>query len=149
LRSRPHIHPHAGGNRAYLTLREAAHIWDAASFLAQEYGVYLNTRVLVKHGSLGISTEGAAAAFNSQLLRRLSARLLDWTGHELHWLYVHSRTREESLTTTIAMHIPEDFVAWSEEWLFEWFLRGKFESFSANAVSFRFFGYPSGCSASP
>ena len=133
---RPHIRPAQRVSRAYLTLSAAVQLWDAASFMAQEFGVYLNTRIVLRHDRLGISSEEAASRFNSNLVRKLSGRLAYWTGGNPHWLYVHSRW-ENCLSSTIVMHLPADVVEFAEEWLFEHFLRKQFETSPINAVSLR------------
>jgi hypothetical protein len=138
--SRPHIKTHEGVDSAYMSVNAATHLWDSASFMAQEFGVYLNTRIILRHDRLDILSETTAARLNSALVTRLSDRLFDWTGTEPHWLYAHSRTKE-AFSTTVVMHIPADFADFAEDWLFDFFLRKQVGKLPENGVLFRSVSY--------
>ena len=42
----------------YLSLKQVRDLWEAASFLVQMYGLFLNTRISIRYGRLGIDNQG-------------------------------------------------------------------------------------------
>ena len=78
----------------YLSLKQVRDLWEAASFLVQMYGLFLNTRISIRYGRLGIEDPSKVGPFLTSLMHELrmlinaraaSAECLE----PFHWLYVH------------------------------------------------------------
>jgi DNA polymerase III subunit gamma/tau len=113
----------ANRERAHLSKKQVSELCDAASFLIQEQGVSLNSRLVVFHERLGIFDQALAIQLVSDLVHQLGLCVNRWTGgSHLHWLYVYERSKQHGLTTTIAAHIPAFLADDVDEWLYERFL---------------------------
>jgi len=116
----------ANRERAHLSKNQVRELCDAASFLIQEHGVGLNSRLVVFHERLGIFDQAAAIHLVSDLVHQLGLCVDRWTGgSHLHWLYVYERSKQHGLTTVIAAHIPPFLADDVDEWLYERFLPGR------------------------
>jgi DNA polymerase III subunit gamma/tau len=111
------------GDASFLSKSQVQDLWDAASFLVQEYGVLLNTRIVVFHEL--DAHPGVGAALVSELVHELGLALRRWAPRaceRFHWLYVHQRGSKTGFSTVIVAHIPPDLAADARNWLFERFL---------------------------
>ena len=69
----PVTHRRASRN-AHLTKSQVRKLWDAGSFLVQEYGILLNTRIEINHTRLSISETKEATQLVSALVHELGWR---------------------------------------------------------------------------
>jgi hypothetical protein len=92
----------------YLTRAQAEALIDAASFLVQVHGKFLNTRITVRHVLLGHSSQKEGAAFISALVRAMRKAFRRWSLREsdLHWACVHEVCREGDHQTHFVAHFP-------------------------------------------
>ncbi|ACA16012.1 DNA-directed DNA polymerase [Methylobacterium sp. 4-46] len=109
----------AGTVAEHLTYAQACVLWDAASFMAQEFGVWFNMRVTIRHveGRIGDRT---AAEIVGTLLQRLSMKLRGrgaW-----HWIYVHEFAPRGR--TDILLHVLDEQRVEVRRWLLDNFRRG-------------------------
>ena len=128
-------------SKSFLTHEQVAQLWDAGSFLVQEYGVLLNSHLMIFHDQLGGGEEGVAKRLVSDLLRELNLALKRWAPKAcegFHWLRVWDRLRGDGLVSNIALYVPDELIWSAEEWLFERFFANRFGFDGiAGAVRFR------------
>jgi DNA polymerase-3 subunit gamma/tau len=114
----------------FLTKSQVRALWEAGSFLVQEYGALLNTRLSLNHGQLGITDPADGSRLVSDLLHEMGMRLRCWAGREFgfHWIYVHEPPShlEASFETHIAASIPERYADQTADWVFSYFLLKRF-----------------------
>jgi hypothetical protein len=55
----------------YLSLKQVRDLWEAASFLVQMYGLFLNTRISIRYGRLGIDDPSKVGPFLTSLMHEL------------------------------------------------------------------------------
>lgn len=97
----------------WLSRSQAQAIWDAGSFMAQRFGIWLNTGVSVVEPCEAdrVSTVGSLLQQARMLLGRRSPTATE----QFHWMYV-VRCDGKALLTNIALHVPEilhsDLAAW-------------------------------------
>jgi DNA polymerase-3 subunit gamma/tau len=101
-----------------LTYEQACVLWDAASFMTQEFGVWFNLRVTIRHvaGRVGDTT---ASEIVGTLLQRLSMKLRGrgaW-----HWIYVHEFGPHGR--TDILLYVPDEQRVEVRRWLLDNFRR--------------------------
>ena len=104
----------------FLKVAEVRKLWEAASFMVQNYGTLLNSWIVIRHKDLELNSDTKPAALITDLFRELRIRL-DESDTSVHWLYVHRFSEEEGLVTDIVAHLPSDR-ADIESWLRERFL---------------------------
>jgi hypothetical protein len=112
-------------SHCYLSKAAVGELYDAASFLVQDYGVALNVRIVLRHRLLGSDAASGACALVSDLVHELGMTLKRWAPREcrrFHWLYAHARGETTGLITTVVAHVPPRLQADAEEWLFDRFL---------------------------
>lgn len=131
---RPHVRPSRSKHNAFLSVDDVKQIWDAASFGAQQYGKYLNCSVFINHAELEILDDKASAALVSDFIKGLSARMLLWQKSKLIWLYVHRKT-PLGISTTVALHLPEECAQKANAWIFQSFFQARFANLSIAAVT--------------
>lgn len=87
-------------SEVYLTERHVEEIWSAASFMVQEFGCLLNTRITIRFDRLGLRDEAAAAELLTRLCQQARQRL---AGRDqlFHYIYVNER-RSNGLVTNLA-----------------------------------------------
>jgi DNA polymerase-3 subunit gamma/tau len=136
-RGAPHRWPKIGrrhrepsGRRIYLSKAQVRELWDAASFMTQEYGCLLNTRIIIGHERLGIFDPSVGSELVSDLKHELGLAIRRWddsSNPDFHWLCVHERGDRFGFSTTVVAYIPESFAELVDEWLFESFLPRRFD----------------------
>lgn len=115
----------------YLTKAQVQQLWEASSFLVQEHGELLNTRLVVSHDRLGISDPDDATQLISDLTHELGMALRRWSGSShrgFHFLYVHEpySAPESGFRTVLAAVIPDRYADEAQHWLSERFLLKRF-----------------------
>ena len=119
----------AGGiDELFLSARQARSIYEAATFLVQEYGVTFNAALLVDFSPLAIYTEVNAATLLTNLGRELAQLLPSWSGEirspiSLHRLTSLSRRSDGNLNAQLLFHLPTTLEAVTRDWLIRWFGR--------------------------
>ncbi len=118
----------APSGEEYLNFRQLRSMWDAGSFLVQNYGMYLNTELTVRYGALGIKDGNDAARFMTDLLRELGMRIDRYcktkeSPEPFQWIYVHERVDGEMQTTLIAS--VADRAGDLRQWIVNEFLRDR------------------------
>lgn len=100
-----------------MSFRQAETIYDAASFVSQEYGVLFNARFRIVHEGVGAERQTTAKALISQFTHELSifSQRCDPT-KKPHWLYVHEQV-EGVLATEVLAYLPAITVERLEPWL--------------------------------
>lgn len=109
----------SGAREQYLDVAQAEYLYDAASFLPQQYGLLMNTHIRLNFAELGIANETDASRLVSRLTHELSLRVRAWSRHrQAHWLYVNRRSNS-GLHTDIGLHLPPEGLDRIEAWLKE------------------------------
>jgi hypothetical protein len=131
---------------AFLPVSKALKLWGSASFLVQRYGLFLNTRMLIRYSELGVRDPDQASQLLTALFREWRQRFDLRNANEatdLHWLYCHEWNEEYGLQTRLVAHVPSS-VDDSGNWIRERFLianRGM--SSTKSAVLYRRFAQTS------
>lgn len=132
-------------HRAHLTKSQVRELWDAGSFLVQEYGILLNTRIVIAHERLGLAEVRDGAHLVSDLVHELGMALKRSAPKKcprFHWLYVHNNGMNSGFSTTIVAYIPKELSDEADEWLFDHFLLNRFGSSPPrDAVRMKVTGY--------
>lgn len=94
----------------YLSLADVEVLWDAASFLIQDRGLFLNTRLTLRHARLGIADD-AIGSFVTELTHQIRARVDRHTGVGgdatlFHTLFVHETGHAGGACTHVAASLP-------------------------------------------
>lgn len=111
------------GDTSFLSKSQVQDLWDAASFLVQEYGVLLNTRIVIFHER--DEHPGVGTTLVSELVHEMGLALRRWAPRaceRFHWLYVHQRGSKTGFSTVIVAHIPSELAADAKAWLLGRFL---------------------------
>ena len=114
---------------AHLKKLQVRKLWDAGSFLVQEYGILLNTRIVITHNRLGVSDTREGARLVSALVHELGMALkrsAPKSCPHFHWLYAHDLGRKNGFATTLVAYIPETLADEAHEHLFERFLAKRY-----------------------
>ncbi|MCB2058279.1 MAG: AAA family ATPase [Novosphingobium sp.] len=98
----------------HLTGQQAYDIYEAATFLIQEHGLYFNARLLIRFSALGISDEKQAASAFTDFCRNLAQRLKEW-GSPLHRIALLERT-PEGIHGRLVFHLPEPLRQQAHDW---------------------------------
>ncbi len=102
----------------YLSYEQVCVLWDAASFMAQQFGIWFNMRVTIRHVG-GVVGDKTAAEIVGTLLQRLSMKM---RGHGAwHWIYVHEFGLHGR--TDILLHVPDEQRVEVRRWLLDNFRR--------------------------
>lgn len=94
-----------GSDTGFLSVEDVRKLWDAASFMVQNYGALLNARIVIQHRNFDLKKESTPAELITDLFRELRIRLKG-KKDSVHWLYVHRHSREGGLVTDIVAHLP-------------------------------------------
>ena len=102
----------------YFDLATAQGVYEAASFLPQQYGVLHNARLSLDHGASGAGDEKSARELASMLLHELGLRLARWEGEgRFFWQLLHRMNGAGDVVTEVAMHVPVASGARAREWI--------------------------------
>ncbi len=126
--SRRRISQSAASRGVHLDAPQAQAIWEAASFLVQEYGCLFNLRIHVAHAALGVRDYRTAFRRLSGGLGQLRLRLLRRCGRRepkgagvpagpFHFIYVNEVDAAGNLTTLVAAHVPPAALADATAWI--------------------------------
>jgi DNA polymerase III delta prime subunit len=106
----------------HLTKAQARALWDAASFLRQQYGLLLNTRITLRYDQLGVQSSGTGGLL-SDLTRELKMKVERESGlGRFHWLYVHEDVPPHGRASHLACHMPLESMK-LETWLLSFLAR--------------------------
>ena len=72
---RSYAGPPASSRNAHLTKSQVRMLWDAGSFLVQEYGILLNTRIVINHTRLSTCETKESTQLVSALVHELGMAL--------------------------------------------------------------------------
>lgn len=109
---RPSSSPQSKG---FLSLAQVEAVYDAASFLPQQYGKLFNAHLFLDHHTLGSAAPKEAADLISRLTHQIGQRVHGWSGAEAHWLYLNTASAHGPITD-ILMHLPDEVHARAEAW---------------------------------
>lgn len=108
----------------YISARQAADIYEASTFMIQQYGTTFNACILIDHDCLGIRKDRDAIGLVSSLSRELALRWADWspagsksTERGPHRICFHERREDGSLLSQIILHVPIEFEGSVRRWL--------------------------------
>lgn len=103
---------------AYLTRADVQELYDAVSFLTQEYGIFMNGFITVAYTPLGINDGRQMTRLLTDFLDEAGHQMDRW-GHRWHAVYVHECSAERGLHTHLLVHIPtglrKAFVKWAKD----------------------------------
>jgi len=108
--------------RKYLSLDDAREIIEAASFMVQLRGNFVNSQITLVWNLLGTDTDECATQLFSDFTRELNMRFRAW-GYPLDYVYVHERSGERGFHTHMIAHIPAFLRARVVEWTKGFFAR--------------------------
>ncbi|WP_162987137.1 ATP-binding protein [Sphingomonas paeninsulae] len=102
-----------------MTFSQAGTIYDAASFLPQQYGVLFNARFRIRHPGHGPAALDSAKKSVSQFVHELGifSSRRDPT-NKAHWIYAHEQPGGIVYTEVVA-HLPLAAVDLIDDWLTE------------------------------
>lgn len=110
----------AHAEAGFLGVEDVVKLWNAASFMVQNYGVLLNSRIVIRHDDFALKNEKAPAAFITDLFRELRIRS-SGAEDQAHWLYVHRYSQVDGPITDIVAHLP-DYRTDVDSWIRDKFL---------------------------
>jgi hypothetical protein len=95
----------------YLSLKQVRDLWEAASFLVQMYGLFLNTRISIRYGRLGIDNPSKVRPFLTSLMHELRMLINGRAAsaecpEPFHSLYVHEYSPTDGAITHIVATVP-------------------------------------------
>ena len=101
--------PTAGAG--YLSLKQVRELWEAASFLVQMHGLFLNTRISIRYAPLRIDDPYKIGPFLTGLMHELRMLVNGRAATEqcpqpFHWLFVHEHSPTVGFRTLIAASVP-------------------------------------------
>jgi hypothetical protein len=126
----------------YLSLKQVRDLWEAASFLVQMYGLFLNTRISIRYGRLGIDDPRKVGPLLTSLMHELRMLIIGRPARAgclepFHWLYVHEYSSTDGAITHVVATVPTE-TGDIGRWLSDRFLPHHIESScSTGAVTFR------------
>ena len=121
----------------YLAWKEIRPVWQAATFLAQHYGLLLNLRMTIRHEALGIHDHAAGSGLASDLTHELGMRLQDWgasADRQYHWMLRHEADCDGDLVTRVMMSVPSDRLRAAIHWARNRFLRRRAGTEASSAL---------------
>jgi DNA polymerase-3 subunit gamma/tau len=106
--------------------RSVKAIWDAGSFLPQQYGALFNVRLSIYHKGTSERDHVQGSQMVSDLTHQIGMRLADrWPGAskgKYHWIYRHEADGEGRLVTRLLIAVPDmlaqDVITWMNERFF-------------------------------
>lgn len=104
----------------FLSLNDVKGQLQAATMIAQRYGLWFNVRLRMPFAEYGLTDAHEAMKFLSDLKRALRLRLRSWTGDNetlLHFLQQTEVDADGALTGWLVMHIPPPHVATAYDWV--------------------------------
>lgn len=104
-----------GSSDDFLTLQQVEAIYDAASFLPQQYGVLFNAHLRLRHGALGAAGPQEVTDLVSKITHQICLRVRGWSGKEAHWLYLNASDTSGPVTDMI-LHIPGELLPRAKAW---------------------------------
>jgi len=95
----------------YLSVKQVRDLWEAASFLVQMFGLFLNTRISIRHGRLGIDDPRKVGPFLTSLMHELRMLINDRAAstecpEPFHWLYVNEHSPTDGAITHVVATVP-------------------------------------------
>ncbi|MBA3726942.1 MAG: AAA family ATPase [Armatimonadetes bacterium] len=95
----------------YLSLKQVRDLWEAASFLVQMYGLFLNTRISIRYGRLGIDDPKKVGPFLTSLMHELRMLINGRAAsaecpEPFHWLYVREHSPTGGAVTHVVATVP-------------------------------------------
>lgn len=95
----------------FLSSAQAAQVYEAATFLVQEFGIALNAALKINFIEFGIASEESAASLLTNLSREMAQRLRGRTGSAhtgpgLHRLSLLGRDATGNITGSLVFHLP-------------------------------------------
>ena len=118
---------------SHLAFRQVESIYAMASFLPQQHGVLLNTKLDIYHSDFS-ALNGKTPPVVSALTHALALRTNEWASTPAHWLYVNAR-EDDGLRTRIALHLPPEALGKVGRWLEDWKANAS-EAKAAGAIEF-------------
>lgn len=117
-------HEAATKSATHISARQAAALYEASTFVVQQYGVVFNANIVIDHERLGIRDETRAIALVSSLTRELALRWADWSPAGVinsergpHRICFHEGREDGSLLSHIILHVPKEFEGNTQRWL--------------------------------
>jgi DNA polymerase III subunit gamma/tau len=109
--------PNLKPDRRYLTIEDVGQILRASSFAVQEYGVRFNTRITIRHGLFGCTTQAEASSHFGKFSQALDSRLKDWNGFS-HRLGVQEVNEEDGYCGRMITFVRDRRLLerWSAKW---------------------------------
>lgn len=101
----PRVDPRA----AYLTKADVRGVYRGATLLPQAYGLWFNTRVVLRWANYGVTEWADVTARFSALTHELGLRVRDWVGDpefRLHWLVQHEVTAAGGFESWLLLSLP-------------------------------------------
>jgi hypothetical protein len=97
----------------YLSLKQVRDLWEAASFLVQMYGLFLNTRITIRYGRLGIDDPSKAGPLLTSLMHELRMLITGRAAsagclEPFHWLYVHEYSPTDGAIRHVVATVPTE-----------------------------------------
>ena len=97
----------------YLSLKQVRELWEAASFLVQMFGLFLNTRISIRYAPLRIGDPTKIGPFLTGLMHELRMLVNGRASTEqcpepFHWLFVHEHSPTAEFRTLIAATVPSE-----------------------------------------
>ncbi|MXO91500.1 AAA family ATPase [Pontixanthobacter aquaemixtae] len=102
----------------YLNLKQCENMYDMASFLVQEHGVFLNTKITIRQCPDAVGN-AKVPPLVSEVTHALAQRAKAWSNAPAHWIYVNAKD-EQSVVTRLGLHLPRQALAKVEPWLESW-----------------------------
>lgn len=109
----------AAETRHFMNRDQAREVYDAASFLTQEYNVFFNAFITIAYKALLIDEERLMTSRLTSFLDEAGEQMKRWGFEEWHYLYVHENSEERGLHTHILAYVPpqfkEPFIDWCRD----------------------------------
>ncbi|MDB5583366.1 MAG: family ATPase [Bradyrhizobium sp.] len=101
---------------AWLSLKQAEYIYDAASFLPQEYGVWFNASLQLRHGALGTADAMSVADLVLTITHELPMRARGLGSGGVHWIAMNAMEADGPVTD-LAFRVPDEYLPVMRDWL--------------------------------
>jgi hypothetical protein len=104
----------------FLTKRDVAAEYRAATMLPQEHGIWFNARLKLRYADYGIVDVSASLKLQSDVTHELRLRQRDWSGdpaYQLHYLVQNEVDDASCLTSWLLLSVPPEHLVRTREWL--------------------------------
>jgi DNA polymerase III subunit gamma/tau len=104
----------------FLTKKDVAAEYRAATMLPQEYGIWFNARLKLRYADHGIVDVTPSLKVLSEVTHELRLRLRDWIGdpaYQLHYVVQNEVDEASCLTSWLLMSVPLEHLMRTREWL--------------------------------